>query len=119
MTNLQGTSCWYFSTDGLDEIFSIFLFLPTTAFPEEISFAATIAVIYLGSFVTLGAYLLYNFGVSKIPANRASAYINLIPFFAIILGFVILGESFSIGQYFASALVLFGVFLSQRRSRRL
>jgi len=99
--------------------FSIFLFFPATTFPEEMSFTATMAVIYLGSFVTLGAYLLYNFGVSKIPANQASAYINLIPVFTIILGFMILGESFTFGQYLASALVLFGVFLSQRRSRKL
>ena len=97
--------------------FSMFLFFPATTFPKEMPFAATIAVIYLGSFVTLGAYLLYNFGVSKIPANQASAYTNLIPVFSIILGFVILGESFTISQYIASALVLFGVYLSQRRTR--
>ena len=78
-----------------------------------------LAVIYLGSFVTLGAYLSYNYGVSKIPASQASAFVNLIPVFTVILGFIILGERFLPSQYVASALVLLGVFISQRRVQRL
>ncbi|MBT8329347.1 MAG: DMT family transporter, partial [Desulfofustis sp.] len=78
-----------------------------------------LAVIYLGSFVTLGAYLLYNYGVSKIPASQASAFVNLIPVFAVILGFLILGERFTPIQFVASALVLLGVFISQRRVKSL
>ncbi len=74
---------------------------------------------YLGSFVTLGGYLLYNFGVSKIPANKASAYVNLIPVFTIIMGFFILGETFNVAQYCASALVLLGVYVSQRKPQQL
>lgn len=99
--------------------FSFFLLSPEINIPHEFHPAPAIAVIYLGSFVTLGAYLLYNFGVSLIPASQASAYVNLIPVFTVILAFIILGERFTIQQYFASALVLFGVYLSQRRPQRL
>ena len=99
--------------------FSFFLVSPNTNIPTEFPLLPTLAVIYLGSFVTLGAYLAYNFGVSKIPANQASAYINLIPVFTIILGFLVLGESFTIAEYCASSLVLIGVFISQRRSHSL
>lgn len=99
--------------------FSFFLFSPNINIPTEFPFIPTMAVLYLGSFVTLGAYLLYNFGVSKIPANKASAYINLIPVFAIILGFLILGETFTVPQYCASALVLLGVYISQRKPQKL
>jgi drug/metabolite transporter (DMT)-like permease len=99
--------------------FSFFLLSPEINIPTEIDTIPAIAVIYLGSFVTLGAYLLYNFGVSLIPANQASAYVNLIPVFTVILGFIILGERFTIPQYFASGLVLIGVYLSQRRPRQL
>lgn len=99
--------------------FSFFLLSPETDIPTEYPLIPTVAVIYLGSFVTLGAYLFYNFGVSKIPANKASAYVNLIPVFTVILGFLILGETFTITQYCASTLVLLGVYISQRKPRKL
>lgn len=95
--------------------FSLFLLHPEISLPTEFYPAPAFAVIYLGSFVTLGAYLAYNYGVSKIPASQASAFVNLIPVFAVILGFLILEERFSTYQYAASLLVLSGVFISQRR----
>ncbi len=99
--------------------FSLFLLHPEISLPTELYPLPALAVLYLGSFVTLGAYLFYNYGVSKIPASQASAFVNLIPVFTVIMGFIILGERFSIPQYGASILVLAGVFISQRRSQRL
>ena len=99
--------------------FSFFLLSPEINIPTQFTFVPTMAVLYLGSFVTLGAHLLYNFGVSKIPVNKASAYVNLIPVFTVILGFLILGETFTITQYCASTLVLIGVYVSQRKPRQL
>lgn len=99
--------------------FSLFLLRPDINLPREFYPGPALAVIYLGSFVTLGAYLLYNYGVSKIPASQASAFINLIPVFAVILGFIILGERFTAWQYIASVLVLAGVCISQRQVRSL
>lgn len=78
--------------------------------------AGVAAIAYLGIAVTVGAYGLYNFGVSRIPANQASVFINLIPVFTLILGWTILQESLTPVQYVASALVLVGVVLSQDRT---
>lgn len=99
--------------------FSLFLLSPDINLPREFAPVPTLAVVYLGSFVTLGAYLLFNFGVSKIPASQASGYVNLIPVFTVILGFLILGERFSLHQYVASFVVLTGVYISQHRARPL
>lgn len=99
--------------------FSLFLLHPDINLPRIWYPAPALAVIYLGSFVTLGAYLLYNYGVSKIPASQASAFVNLIPVFAVILGFIILGERFTPTQFIASGFVLLGVFISQRRVQSL
>lgn len=99
--------------------FSMFLLHPDISLPTRIFPVPALAVLYLGSFVTLGAYLAYNYGVSKLPASQASAFVNLIPVFAVILGFMVLGERFSLNQYGASALVLSGVYVSQRRARAL
>ena len=99
--------------------FSLFLIHPEISLPRVWYPSPALAVLYLGSFVTLGAYLLYNYGVSKIPASQASSFVNLVPVFTVILGFAILGERFVPSQYVASVLVLVGVFISQRRAQRL
>lgn len=92
------------------------LFLPGTELPTQIVPGPFISILYLGSAVTLGAYGCYNYGVSKIPASQATAFINLIPVFTLIMGAMILGERFTISQYMASALVFAGVILSQSKS---
>lgn len=92
-----------------------FLFLPNTPRPESFHAGAVFAVLYLGIGVTFVAYWLYNFGVSRIPVGQASIFINLIPVITLFLGWLILGERLEPMQYPASAMVLFGVFLSQVR----
>ncbi len=87
---------------------------PTNSFPTVFEPTATMAVIYLGAVITLGAYGCYNFAISKLPASQATAFINLIPVFTIILGWLILGEKFSFMQYLATATVFAGVIISQK-----
>lgn len=92
------------------------MFLPGQRIPTEFVLIPGLSVIYLGAAITLGAYGLYSYGVSKIPASQASAFVNLIPVATIVMARFTLGETFNTGQYAASALVLLGVFLSQERS---
>jgi len=49
--------------------------------------------------------------------SQATAFINLIPVFAVILGWLVLGETFTGSQYLAAAIVFWGVYLSQNRRR--
>lgn len=74
-------------------------------------------LLFLGSAVTLGAFGLYNFGMSRLPAGRASAFINLVPVLAVFFGWLLLGESLTPGQAWAALLVLAGVGLSQMPAR--
>jgi drug/metabolite transporter (DMT)-like permease len=97
--------------------FAFSLFLPDTVLPDQFDLVPTLAVVYLGAVVTLGAYGLYNYGVSRIPVSRASVFINLIPVFTVILGGLILKERFSFYQYMASGLVFVGIYISQRDGR--
>ena len=76
------------------------------------------AVAYLGVLVTVGAYGLYNFGVSRLPASQASGFTNLIPVFTLLFAILILGESLNGMQMLAAALVFAGVLLSQWRMAR-
>jgi drug/metabolite transporter (DMT)-like permease len=90
-----------------------FLLVPAIGFPEQWISTPALAVIYLGTFITLGAYGLYNFGVSKVPASQAAAFVNLIPVFSVLLGMTILGEHLTTGQFLASGLVFVGVYISR------
>ncbi len=94
-----------------------FLLLPGVGFPGHWESLPALAVIYLGTFITFGAYGCYNYGVSRIPASQAAGYVNLIPVFGVILGMLILGETLNLPQWLACALVFSGVWLSSRGHR--
>lgn len=96
--------------------FLLFLLAGQSALPAHFDLTAFLSIFYLAVPITLGAYGLYNYGVSKIPASQATAFVNLIPVFAVLLGWLVLGERFAPMQYAASALVLAGVLLSQSKT---
>lgn len=70
-------------------------------------------LMYLGAPVSLGAFGLYNYGMSRMTASGASLFINLVPVVAVFIGWIILGESLSFLQCMASLAVLGGVLFSQ------
>ena len=72
-------------------------------------------MLYLGVVITVGAYGLYNFAVSRLPASQASGFINLIPVFTLLFAVLLLGERLVGQQVLAAALVFIGLALSQWR----
>jgi drug/metabolite transporter (DMT)-like permease len=48
-----------------------------------------------------------------VPASRASAFVNLVPVVAVMLGWGILGETLNGIQFIAGCGVIAGVFISQ------
>ncbi len=77
-----------------------------------------LVLVFLGVGATLGAFGLYNWGMSRIEAGRASAFINLIPVVAVLLGRTLLGESLNPSQITAAGRVFPGIWLSPRSPRR-
>jgi drug/metabolite transporter (DMT)-like permease len=94
-----------------------FLLLPGVGLPNSWETTPALAVIYLGTLITFGAYGCYNYGVSRIPASQAAGYVNLIPVFGVFLGMLILGDSLNFFQWLACGLVFCGVWLSSYRQR--
>lgn len=92
--------------------FAFFLLSPEVKMPTVINTGPTLAIFYLGIVVTIFAYGLYNFSVSKIPANQAAAFVNLIPVFSVILGILVLSEQMMPQQWFACALIFCGILIS-------
>ena len=75
-------------------------------------------IVFLGAFVTLGAYLLYNWSVTQVKVTLAAAYVNLIPVFTLLLAYLLLGETLSPLQWLACAAVLAGIGVGQLPSGR-
>lgn len=90
------------------------LWLPSTVLPDKLYPGPGLAILYLGAVITLGAYGLYNYGLKQVPANKAAAYVNLIPIFSVVMGWMLLGESLTGGQTVAAMVVMGGVYLTQR-----
>jgi len=91
------------------------LFLPGTRWPQEWLVADWVPVLYLGAMVNVLAYFLYNYGLSRIPASQVSPFVNLIPVFSMLLGWVILDERLTLTQYLAAALVFGGTLAGHER----
>ena len=71
-------------------------------------------LVFLGAGVTLGAFSLYNWAITRMPASTASAHINLIPVVAVGCGFAFLGETMNPVQIVAACVVLFSVLMTQK-----
>lgn len=89
------------------------LFLPTTTLPNDYPIWPSLAVLYLGICINIGAYGLYNLGISRLQAWQASAFVNLIPVFSLLLGWLCLGETLGYWQMIGAGLVFAGVVISQ------
>lgn len=93
--------------------FFLLLALTMEQVPVSISLQGLVAVVYLGVIVTVGAYGLFNFAVGRLPASQASAFINLIPLFTLLIAVLMLGETLNAEQILAAIVVFAGVALSQ------
>lgn len=81
--------------------------------PTSWEWQPILAILYLGIIVTLGAYGLFNYAISQMPATLATSFINLLPIFTALLAFLILGEMFTVTQSLAALVVLGGVFIGR------
>jgi len=92
--------------------FAPFLFF--IELPNEYDEKAVLSILYLGTFVTLGAYGMYNYAISKVSVLTAAAFSNLIPVFTLMLSASILGEFLSFEQWLSVIIVFIGVIISQK-----
>ncbi len=73
---------------------------------------------FLGLFGTAVGFSLYYRAIRKIGAPRSSVFINLVPFFSILLSWLILGESIKSSVLTGGLLLLAGVYLTNCSFRK-
>lgn len=76
-----------------------------------------LAVLYLGAGSSLGAFGLFNWATSHLPASSVGAFINLVPVAAVGFGWLWLGETLNATQMLAAGVVMVGVALGTGRRR--
>jgi drug/metabolite transporter (DMT)-like permease len=89
--------------------------------PERIGDVTTtgwLIVVYTIVFPSVISQMFYVRGVELIGANRASLFINLIPFFGILGSVLLLGESLEPFHFFAGILIILGIVLAEWSARR-
>ena len=105
---------------GMQVIFGMILFFPAFLFTlpqmewSTITRDAIVALIVLTVFATIGAFLFYNYALTKIPAARAAVCINGVPLVTAFGAWVILGERLSLLQMFGGIIVISAVYLANR-----
>jgi len=75
------------------------------------------ALFYLGFFGTVLGFVWYYQGIQRIGAMKAGVFINFVPVSAIIFSFFILHEPLTLSLLFGAAMVLSGVYLTNRTAR--
>lgn len=78
--------------------------------------ATILSVLYTGIFTSVLAYLAWNAGVAKLGAQRASAFLHLVPLFGAFLSVVLLGEKPELFHAAGFLLIVAGVTIAARRS---
>ncbi|MBM9603746.1 DMT family transporter [Desulfopila inferna] len=123
MARQLGSTIPSFQITGMQIIFGAILFFPAFLWDlpkfnwEAVSADSVIALIGLTLFATIGAFLCYNYALTKIPAARASVCINGIPMVTALGAWVLLGESLTTVQLFGGVVVLVAVFLANHAPR--
>ena len=103
---------------GIQALSGIVLFLPGALASDPRTWASVpasgwIAVVYLGAFVSLGAFGLYAMALGRLAASRASLAINAVPVVALLAGWLVLGESLGAVQVGGCVAIAAGVALGQ------
>ncbi len=96
---------------------ALFLCLIPACFEQPISLLAKLglqewlSLIWYGVFVTALAFLFWYSGIKRCPASTAAAFSGMMPFTALLLSVLILGEHAAIQQWCGGILVISGMVL--------
>ncbi|WP_378955913.1 DMT family transporter [Pelosinus sp. sgz500959] len=78
----------------------------------NVSSQTMLEILYLAAFATVIAFLLFNWGIQRIGATKAAAYINLMPINALWIAVFLYGEKISTYHLIGMSLTIAGVFIT-------
>lgn len=69
-----------------------------------------ISVLYLGAAASIGAYMLANYALSRLPVTRATIFTSFSTIVSVSSGVILMHDPFTLISAIAFAMILFGVF---------
>jgi len=106
-------------------IIGMFILLPFSLWElfianQEIVWSASsiAAIIYVGVFASIVAFLSWNKAVSLIGPGKAGIFLSLIPIFTTIFAIIFIGETLTWYQVIGGILAVSGIYLSTKISRQ-
>jgi len=78
----------------------------------------TLAVVYLGLFPAVAAYITWAYALARTTASKASSFLYLLPVLAVLIAWLWLNEIPSVLSLLGGAVVIIGVMLVNARGRR-
>ncbi len=82
---------------------------------SSISWRVWLAILYIIVLPTAGAYYLNGWALARLPPSTVAVYVYLQPLIAFVVAPMVLGESLSFHEVFASLLIFAGVLVVTRR----
>ncbi|MHB1683467.1 MAG: DMT family transporter [Bacilli bacterium] len=77
--------------------------------------AAWAALLYVSTAASVIAYFVWTAGVNLTGASRSAPFINLLPVWTVVLGFLLLGERLTLSEYLGGAIIVAGALLASAR----
>ena len=97
---------------------AVYEFVQAQAQPQVPDLHGWLVLIYVAIFPSLLSQIFFIRGVQLIGPERAGAFVNLVPVFAAMFAVLFIGESLHWFQIAALALVLGGIWLSEKGGKR-
>ncbi|MDO7786579.1 DMT family transporter [Desulforamulus aquiferis] len=94
-------------------LLTLFPFVLFSDLNFHLSKEATLGILYIGIFPSVGSFIFWNISIRQIGASRAGIYLNLITVFTAIFS-LLLGKPISSVQILGGVLVFVGVYLSNK-----
>jgi len=79
---------------------------------QPLTLAGLMSALFLGTFCSVAAFLLYGYGLRSLDPGSAVSMMNLVPIFGLILAVIGLKEEVSLSQILGGLIVIGGVMLS-------
>ncbi|RYL95032.1 DMT family transporter [Sporolactobacillus sp. THM7-4] len=97
---------------GLAVLLPFFL---TSGFSYRLSSSAVIGILYIAIFPSVCSFVFWNSAIRVIGASRAGIFLNLLTVFTALLS-LLLGHPITVPQITGGVLVIFGVYLTNKKS---
>ncbi|MFC0271709.1 DMT family transporter [Metabacillus herbersteinensis] len=108
------------SATAVSVLIGLVILLPIVLVSEihfPLSRQATIGILYMGIFPSVGSFIFWNVALRHIGAAHAGIYLNLITVFTAILS-LLLGDTITFVQVLGGILVFIGVYLNSKKTKK-